>query len=251
MNIFYLLLASVLFNLVMFLPAFWLKTDKFTDISYSLSFIGLAVFAYLTGVQSDFGLVLLILVCVWAVRLGAYLFIRINKIGKDKRFDGMRDKFFNFMGFWLLQGVTVWVVLIPSLMVWSNGGIFLSWISYLGAAVFGLGVLIEGVADYQKFVFKNDPANKGRWIDKGLWGLSRHPNYLGEMMVWIGAYLYCFPVLSGYEIWLGLVSPAYIIGLLMFVSGVPMLEKSADEKWGSDEAYQEYKKKTGVILPKI
>jgi len=242
--IFELLLLSLAINIIMFIPAFILKTDKLTDISYSLSFIILTLIIFLTNINFT-NMILFLLITLWGVRLGTYLLIRINKIKKDKRFDGMREKFFNFLGFWLLQGFTVWVVLIPTLLVLTKQVTF-SYLSLIGLVIFIKGLLIESFADYQKFTnYKKD-----KWIDIGLWKYSRHPNYFGEILVWIGIYLYTLPYLIGYEKLIGLISPIFITILLLFVSGVPKLEKVNNKKFGKLKEYQEYKKRTGLLIPK-
>lgn len=241
------LAISMGINLLMFLPAYLFKTDKLTDISYALTFVTLGGAAYLIN-PSIPGLVLSLMVLLWAIRLGTYLLIRIHKMGRDTRFDEMRSKFLNFLGFWLLQGFTVWVVMLP-VLIFSGEMQWSSW-SFIGMTIWGLGLWIETRADQQKFRFKCDPKNKGKWIDEGLWAHSRHPNYLGEILHWLGVYLTVVPGLVGLEQLLGALSPIYIASLLLFVSGVPLLEKSAEKKWGKDPEYKKYKKRTGVLLPK-
>ena len=108
---------------------------------------------------------------------------------------------------------------------------------------------MESIADHQKYRFRDDPKNKNKWITHGLWQYSRHPNYFGEILVWTGIYLFAFPHLPYNHRLLGIISPLYIFCLLYFVSGVPMLERSANKRWGKDPAYQAYKKKTKVLIP--
>ena len=238
-------------NLAMFVPAFIFKTDRLTDISYALSFIVLASVAFLNSSLNDAHLVLLVAITVWAVRLGGFLLFRIWKIKRDKRFDDKRDNFVKFLAFWVLQGISVFIVLVSSLLVFDTPDIKLTLLSYFGLAVFAVGLLLEATADIEKYRFNSNPQNKGKWIATGVWGRSRHPNYLGEMLVWIGLYIFGIPVLPLSGLVIGLVSPLYIIVLLLFVSGIPLLEKAADAKWGKDKKYQEYKKHTPALLPKI
>ena len=162
-SIIYYLAASIIFQLVMFIPAFIFKTDKLTDLSYSLTFIFLAFFAFFTNAVSIPKIILLLMINLWAIRLGSYLFIRISRIGKDTRFDGMRERFFKFLGFWLLQGLTVWVVILASLNFFINNYFSIP-LLITGFAVWLAGLLIESFADYQKFTFRNNPNNKGKWI---------------------------------------------------------------------------------------
>lgn len=235
----------------MFLPAYRYKTDKLTDISYALTFIVIALYGYFSSTKTPEHLAVTLLVSAWAVRLGSFLFMRINKMKRDKRFDGMRENFFKFLRFWLLQAVTVFVVLLGPIALWNSKETAVTFLSVIGILVFISGLTLEAVADRQKFQFNNDPKNKDKWIHQGVWKLSRHPNYLGEMLVWIGMYGVVLPSLSGALIFYALISPVYIISLLMFVSGVPLLEKAADKKWGSDKSYLTYKKQTPALLPKL
>lgn len=245
------LLFSLAFNIVLFIPAFLYKTDKLTDISYALSFIGLSIYAIFLSAATPAQIVLFIMILLWAMRLGGYLFIRINHMGRDKRFDGMREHFWSFSRFWVLQGLSVAVVLSSALLFWQSDVSAIEGISFIGLLIFVVGFLVETVADGQKWDFGLNPLNKGKWIESGLWGYTRHPNYLGEMLVWIGVFIYALPALQGWSILVGLISPVYIMSLLLFVSGVPLLEKSADKKWGDDPNYRAYKKRVPVLLPRL
>ena len=104
------------FNILMFIPAFIFRTDKLTDMSYSLTFISLIAYLFIIKPFSFGSLILFLLVLVWALRLGVFLFIRIHAQKKDDRFDNIRTSFFKFLGFWLLQGFTAWIVLIPAIL---------------------------------------------------------------------------------------------------------------------------------------
>jgi steroid 5-alpha reductase family enzyme len=235
----------------MFLPAYFLRTDKLTDISYALTFVLLAGYGLFSGGVSGAKLLAFLLVTAWAVRLGSYLLYRIHKMGKDKRFDERRNNFLSFGSFWILQGVSVWVVLLPTLFFLQLPSPQLGWLSLLGGLIWAVGLVIETLADWQKFQFISNPANKGNWIASGVWRYSRHPNYFGEILVWVGMYLVVVSPLAVSAALFGLVSPVYIATLLIFVSGIPLLEKSADAKWGDNPAYQQYKKQTSplVLLP--
>lgn len=252
MNILLLFFIVVVgFNVAMFVPAYKYKTDKLTDISYALSFVALAIFAYARSAGTWKHMLLLLLITWWAARLGGFLYMRVRKKGKDARFDEMRGRPLAFLRFWLLQGATVYVVLLSSLFFFNTRTVSFTLLSLLGLIIFFAGLLLESVADWQKWQFSLKKANKGRWIEEGVWARSRHPNYLGEMLVWSGIYLFVAPSLTlGYTL-LGLLSPFYIITLLLFVSGIPILEKSADARWGKDKGYQAYKKRVPVLLPKL
>ena len=235
----------------MFIPAFIYKTDKLTDLSYALTFIFVAISGYM---RSDGGLLQLLLtleVILWALRLGTFLFIRIRKMDKDSRFDGMRENFFKFLRFWLLQALAVWVVSLSLTSVLSSASAGIDVLTLGGIFVFFCGLLLEATADSQKYVFNQDPKNKGKWIDSGLWSISRHPNYFGEILVWIGLCIAAQSAVTGSYRLYAITSPLFISILLIFVSGIPLLEKSADKKWGNEPLYQKYTKKTAVLIPYI
>jgi len=243
-----LLAVSIIINLTMFVIAYYLKTDKLTDISYAVTFVVLAVSGLISANGTLPSTILTVMICIWALRLGIYLLQRIRKIGKDKRFDGRRENFWSFLGFWLLQGVTVWIVMLPSNLFFTNEPKNISVLSVVGIVVWLVGLAIETIADYQKYSFINDIKNKGKWIDIGIWKYSRHPNYFGEIMLWFGVYLFTLSGLNTVQSLIGLIGPLYIAVLLIFVSGVPLLEKSADKKWGDNKDYQDYKRRTSVLI---
>ncbi len=238
-------------NLAMFVPAFIFKTDKLTDASYGITFAALALFGYMGSSQTSFHFVLMTMVLLWAVRLGGYLLYRVVVKGKDARFDGKREDFKYFLRFWFLQGLTVAVVMIPSMLAFTSSVDTINTVSLLGLAVFTFGFFLETIADFQKDAFNKNPANKGKWIESGVWSWSRHPNYLGEIMVWIGVYVYALPALTSLQAAAALISPLFISYILIKGTGIPILEKSADKKWGSNPKYQEYKERVGVLLPKF
>jgi len=242
-------LIAVLINIFVFIPAYLWKTDKLTDISYSLTFFVLACYGlYINNFELPY-LILFLAITAWAFRLGAYLLIRIKKMGRDKRFDGMREDFWRFFKFWFFQGISVWVIMVPSLLFFNSEISYLGIISYTGIAIWLLGLLIETFSDLQKYKFINNPQNKGVWIETGLWKYSRHPNYFGEITLWVGVYLFVFPHLDFAQNIFGLISPLYIAFIIIFISGIPMLEKAADKRWGENPSYQNYKKRTSVLVP--
>jgi len=247
LNILYYLLIAVGFNLLMFIFAYKFKTDKLTDLSYALTFIFLVFVSFFTGEFSNFKLILLFMILLWAFRLGVFLFIRIRKIKKDRRFDGIRENFFKFSRFWLLQGITVWIILLPSL-IFFNSSTNITILSWIGFAIWFIGLTIETFSDLQKYQF-NKTNKKDKWISTGLWKYSRHPNYFGEMCCWLGIYLLTLSSLSLIQIIYTAVSPLFIALLLIFVTGLPTLEKYADKKWGKTKEYKEYKRKTSILVP--
>jgi steroid 5-alpha reductase family enzyme len=225
------------------------KTDVVTDLSYSLTFALLAVALPFTGAGKPVQLVASLLVLVWALRLGAYLFRRILRMKVDHRFDGMREDPLRFARFWLLQAITVAVVMLPVsyLLDRAHPHGFGAW-AVAGAVLWLVGLLVEAIADAQKAAFRSKDENRGRFITSGLWRYSRHPNYFGEMLVWWGLFLYAVPFLDG-AAFAVVAGPVFITLLLLFVSGIPLVERSADEKYGDDPAYRDYKRRTSILVP--
>ena len=224
------------------------RTDVVTDLSYSLTFALLAIVLPLTGGREAVQLVASLLVLLWAARLGAYLFRRIVRMKVDHRFDGMRDKPLRFARFWLMQAIAVAMIMLPVsyLLDRSDAPGFGGW-AVAGAIVWLIGLLIEAAADAQKWAFKADDANRGRFITTGLWGYSRHPNYFGEILVWWGLFLYAIPFLDG-AAFAVVAGPLFITALLLFVSAIRPLERSADEKYGEDPGYRDYKRRTSILV---
>ncbi len=243
------LAIAVGLNLLVFLFAYLKQTDKLTDITWATTFIVLATIALARLDQKNsLNVLLTLMVYVWALRLGGFLLVRVLKHGKDSRFDDRRSSFFGFMKFWIGQGFTAWVMLLPIFFA-NNLPRDFSLLTWFGFAIWIVGIAMETTADFQKYYFTSKPENTGKWIDKGLWHYSRHPNYFGEMLIWSGLYIFCYKSLVGIEIIYGLASPLLIISLLRFVTGVPILEQMADKRWGSNPAYKEYRRSTGLLLP--
>ena len=236
---------------VAFVPAYLLQTERFFDITGSLTYIVVAVVGVLLSAEVDArSLLLLAMVVVWAVRLGSYLFLRIRKAGADKRFDDIKPSFPRFLNTWTLQALWVTLTLAAALAaITSTQRVALGTVTAIGLVVWVVGIGLEATADAQKSRFRADPANKGRFIHSGLWSWSRHPNYFGEILLWVGVAVVALPVLRGWQ-WVTLISPVFVALLLLRVSGVPMLEKAADEKWGGQADYEAYKSRTSVLVPR-
>lgn len=243
------LASSLAINTALFLIAFKFQSDKLTDISYAISFLTIDVVSFIyAGKQTAFTWIIFALPALWSVRIGSFLLIRVLIVGKDRRFDGIREKFTSFSKFWLGQAMTAWVLMLPVTIAMYRGG-KVSALVMGGLLIWLIGIVIEALADYQKFVFKLSKNNVGNWIDNGLWKYSRHPNYLGEILVWCGIYVSTLIALNTFEKLIGLASPLLISFVLLFISGVPLLEKSADKRWGKRTAYQDYKKRTRLLIP--
>lgn len=248
MDLLTFLLVSLIIQILFFIPAFFKKTDVFTDFSYSLTFIILIIFSIFNN-YNLVNLILFLMIFIWSTRLGIYLGYRISKIGRDSRFDNIRNNFFKFLGFWVLQGISVFVILLNSFFVFKNQVTTFNFWSILGIMIWSLGFLIESISDNQKFKFKLK--NKNKWTDVGLWKYSRHPNYFGEMLCWWGIFIFSLFYLNLTNSLISLISPLYITILLLFFSGVPLIEKKYDEKFKDNKEYLKYKKKTNLLIPKL
>ncbi len=236
---------------VVFVPSYRAQTEQFYDITGSATYLTVVIGTLLLAGRFDArSLLLTLLVCLWAARLGTFLFRRIQKAGADTRFDDIKPSFVRFLMAWTLQGLWVSLTLSAALaaMTTASAPAF-GVMGWVGLAVWLLGFGIEAVADAQKQAFRNDPANKGRFIHSGLWAWSRHPNYFGEITLWTGVALIALPALDGWQ-YVTLISPVFVYLLLTRVSGIPMLESRADARWGDEPAYQAYKARTPVLLPR-
>ena len=238
-------------NWAAFIPASIKQTEKFYDLTGGITYITVTVLAVLVSSPLDLRSALVAgMVLFWSIRLASFLFMRISRDGKDGRFDEIKNRPARFFLAWTLQGLWVLLTAACALAVITGGSREpLGIIGYVGIAVWTVGILIEIVSDSQKSAFRKNPDNKGRFISTGLWAWSRHPNYFGEIMLWTGMAIIAIPVLQGWQ-WATLISPVFVIFLLTKVSGVPMLENAADERWGGQADYEEYKRNTPVLVMK-
>jgi steroid 5-alpha reductase family enzyme len=236
---------------LVFIPSYVFKSERFFDLTGSITYITVMTLAVvLVGRYDPRSILLLVVVFVWAGRLGSFLFRRVLAAGKDARFDEIKLSPLRFFTTWTLQGLWVSLTLAAALAaVTAAETLDLDAFALVGLAVWLLGFAFEAVADAQKNRFRTDPANEGSFISTGLWAWSRHPNYFGEITLWTGVAIIALPVLSGLQ-YVTLISPIFVYLLLTRISGVPLLEKRADEKWGGQDSYEEYKRTTPVLVPR-
>jgi steroid 5-alpha reductase family enzyme len=238
---------SMTVQAVFFAFAASLKTDKVTDLSYGLTFVAIAIgLMWATWPTDGPALTVALMVVAWGIRLAGYLLFRILTIGRDKRFDGIRERPLAFARFWTLQGVAVWVIMLP-VTLWFNaaGGWGLE--KYAAVVLWLAGMLIESIADIQKFRHKTSAAGRDRWTDVGFWRHARHPNYFGELLCWWAIFLFVARDLGSWAL-AGILGPLMITLLLLFVSGIPPLDESARRKWGHLPEYQEYRERTRLLI---
>ena len=235
---------------LVFIPSYIFETEHYFDLTGSLTYVSVTLLAILFTVDISLRDILLALfVWIWAFRLGSFLFVRVKKAGSDGRFDLMKKDFWWFLMTWTIQGLWVFLTLAMALAaITSDTKMAIDIFAIVGTLIWIFGFSIEVIADQQKTNFKDDPANKDSFITVGLWSWSRHPNYFGEMVLWIGIAVIAFPVLIGWQL-VALISPIFVIFLLTRISGITMLESRGYKKWKDDPAYIDYLERTSVLVP--
>ena len=239
------LLITVCMQLSFFAIAYGLQIDKVTDFAGTANFLLLAIVTLWFGEDFSFPKIIgSLMVILWSLRLGAYLSYRILVWGEDNRFDEMRSKFWSFLGFWIMQILWVFLTCLPVVYFNSlDSPNSVNTLASIGIGMFSIGLIIEAWSDYSKF---NHKLNDEKWCTSGLWKYSRHPNYFGNILLWFGIFVFCY----SYEVPLWtVIGPLWTTFLLLFVSGIPLLEASADKKYGNDSEYLQYKSNTSVLIP--
>ena len=250
--------AAIVFGIqwLAWIPASLLQSERFYDLTGGMTYIVAVVFSLWAGSQSDDPgtreLLISALVAIWSLRLSAFLFLRIHHAGKDGRFDKLKTSPIRFMVPWTLQALWVFLTLNAVLVIntQSGEGPPLGVWDGIGLALWVVGFSVEVIADSQKTAFNAKPENVGKWIDEGLWSRSRHPNYLGEILLWTGIAIFGVACFDGLEM-VAWISPIFVYLLLTKVSGVPILDRRALENWGEDPDYQRYRENTPVLFPRI
>ena len=251
-NVLRVVILAFLIQWLAYIPAYVFQTEKFYDLTGSLTYLSVTWYALILA-SGDFAnanlanIVIVLLISLWALRLGSFLFMRIHKDGEDKRFRTIKPSATQFFMTWTLQGLWVSLCSMCALTaISSDGGVVVNAMFYFGLGLFVLGFSTEIVADNQKSKFRSFSENRDKFITTGLWAKSRHPNYFGEIVLWTGIAVMSFSSLEGWQ-YLTLISPIFTYILLVYVSGVRMLEARADKKWGDDEDYIKYKSETPVL----
>ena len=235
---------------ICFIPAFIFQTEKFFDLMGSITYLtAILTVLYITDTRNISDYIIVACIVLWAIRLGSFLFMRIHKAGEDRRFRDIKPNFTRFFMTWTLQGMWVSMCLLCVATAISSG-IITNSIFYIGLVIFIAGFAIEVVADNQKTVFRKNIANKDKFISTGLWAYSRHPNYFGEILLWFGIAVMSFSSLNGLQ-YLTLISPIFVYILLVYISGIRILENNGYKKWGHLESYKEYLQNTPRLFFKI
>lgn len=246
--------AAFVIQILAFIPAFLLRTERFFDLTGSATFFVISVvLVLLTPMPDARSWILAGMVMLWAARLGSFLAMRVHKAGSDGRFDEIKGSPLRFLQVWVIQGAWVSLTAAAAWIAISTDAAArppLGWLSIFGVVVWALGMVVEIVADAQKSAFRKGPSNRDEFIRTGLWSRSRHPNYFGEIVIWVGVFITAAPVLTGWQ-WVAVLSPLFVILLLTRVSGIPLLEARAEKKWGDRADYIAYRDSTPVLVPRL
>tara|TARA_B100002052_G_scaffold299151_1_gene335717 strand:+ start:818 stop:1684 length:867 start_codon:yes stop_codon:yes gene_type:complete len=250
------LLISYAIHWAVFIPSYIFKTEKFYDFTGMISFICVTITAiyYKISINGQLDLtsrILSLLVIVWTLRLGLFLFYRINKDGKDDRFDELKLSFSKFLMTWTLSSAWVSITSLAALTVITSQNLYKdNAFIVIGVIIWLFGFIFEVVSDFQKTKFKSNPKNNGQFIKNGLWSVCRHPNYFGEIVLWIGISVIAFPNLENWQ-HVSLISPLFVYLLLTKISGINLLEAKAEKKWGTSDEYKKYRSQTPQLIPKF
>ncbi|WP_430536590.1 DUF1295 domain-containing protein [Listeria rocourtiae] len=237
---------------ILFLWAQKLQNNSIVDLAWGPGFVIVAVYTYFFGGEMTLqGLIVTIFVFIWGMRL--FLHLAKRNIGKpeDYRYVNMRQrwgvrfvKLKAYLNVFVLQGVLLYIISLPILLVNTTSAGALEWWNFVGIIIWVIGFFFEVVGDEQLRRFKKNPENKGKLIMTGLWKYTRHPNYFGEALSWWGIFL--VSITGVVSLW-GIIGPIIITLLLLFVSGVPLLEK----KYKDRPDFQAYAKRTSKFIPSI
>jgi steroid 5-alpha reductase family enzyme len=240
---------TLIYMTLAFILATARKNNGIVDIAWGLGFIlvGTVTFA-LHGNGRPRQWLALALVWIWGGRLALHIFRRNRGREEDFRYAAWRrqwGRYFVIRSFgqiFMLQGFLLLTIITPVLLIIGREQPPLNLLDLLGAIVWLTGFSFETIGDRQLAVFIKDPANRGKLMTRGLWRYTRHPNYFGEAALWWGMAVLALSAPRG---WLGFIGPALITFLLLFVSGVPLLEK----KYRGRPDWEEYKKRTSIFFP--
>tara|TARA_X000001036_G_scaffold237212_2_gene221300 strand:+ start:2421 stop:3275 length:855 start_codon:yes stop_codon:yes gene_type:complete len=248
--IFSCLMISFAIHYLVFIPSYLFKTERYFDITGSIAFLSIMYFIINNRNLNDLnysGIILISLIMIWTIRLGTFLFLRIHKDGNDRRFNEVKTNFLKFMFVWTMSATWVFITSCCAIAALTSNTIYDNLVLIgLGICLWLIGFLIEIISDFQKRQFRKNTSNG--FISSGLWAYSRHPNYLGEIILWLGICLISIPTLNGFQ-YVTIISPIFVYLLLSKGTGINILEEYAEKKWGDLDEYKQYKKNTPILFP--
>lgn len=250
---YYLTLIVILFVYMSlwFVVSLIKKRNDVADVAWGLGFVLLAWTSFfLSGDSGMRGLLVNILVSIWGLRLAWHIHTRNKGKAEDYRYLAWRKewgKWFyprSYLQVYLLQGMFLFLIVMPVLLINKQAGAGLGLLDFIGVAVWLLGFFFESVGDAQLARFIKNPTNKGKLMQDGLWAYTRHPNYFGEVTQWWGLWLVALSMPSGV---FAIIGPLTITFLILKVSGIPMLEKKMEE----NPEFADYKRQVSVLIPML
>ena len=231
-----------------FIVSLLARRNDVADVAWGLGYAFICFYLFQTQVKATIPLLVYALVGIWALRLSTHIFLRNRGKGEDFRYRQWREEwgktFYwrSYLQVYLLQGFLLWIIALPIVVAgisaaqeWTIG-------TYLGILLWSIGFFFQSVGDYQLTQFVKNRKHKEEILQTGLWRYSRHPNYFGEIAMWWGIFIIVLPLPYA---WVAMFGPLTITLLLVFVSGVPMLEK----RYVGNEEYADYQKRTSVLVP--
>ena len=240
-------LALLMYMSTWFIVACLLRRNDVADIAWGIGFVLMSWLAFSFSEMSLRSVLVNICVTIWGLRLTWHITRRNLKKPEDSRYATWRAEWKHFylrsyLQIFMLQGFFLYIILLPALFIHASAPAPVHLLDALGVVIWLIGFMFESVGDRQLKDFLKDPANKGKIMDKGLWAYSRHPNYFGEVLQWWGIFLCAVTLPYGF---VTIIGPLLITFLILFVSGVPMLER----KYAGRPDFEAYKKKTSIFVP--
>ena len=242
-------IAITIYASLWFLASLRLRRNDIADVPWGIGFIFLALAGQLSASSISIrGIFVLALVTIWGLRLSLHIGLRNRGKPEDPRYLNWRNEWGrhaiirSYFQVFLLQGFLAVIILTPVTYIQVHPNYDLNWRDVLGTAVWLIGFAFEYIGDLQLTRFKRNPRNRGRIISSGLWKYTRHPNYFGEVTLWWGLWLIACSIRGA---WITIFGPVTITILILFVSGIPLLEK----RYKKSAEFNEYSRRTSVFFP--
>jgi steroid 5-alpha reductase family enzyme len=233
-----------------FIISLMIKRNDVADIAWGLGFVAIVIFLFVTQTPILQSSIVYLLTVIWGIRLAIHIGLRSKGKPEDFRYKKWRDewgKYFvlrSYLQVYLFQGFFMWIISVPIIVVSMAKNQATTPFLLFGSIIWLIGFAFESIGDYQLMLFIKQKQNKSDIMQTGLWKYTRHPNYFGEVLVWWGIFIMVLPLQHG--IWV-IISPITISFLLLYVSGIPMLEA----KYKDNVAFEEYKKRTSAFFPML